>query len=41
MSIPLKPNAKVKASKIYGLKTKNKTFLNNVYNDLHAKGKLQ
>jgi hypothetical protein len=40
MSISLKPNAKIKASKIYGLKAKNKTFLNNIYDDLHAKGKL-
>jgi hypothetical protein len=40
MSIFLKPNAKVKASKVYGLRAKNRVFLNNVYDDLHAKGKL-
>jgi hypothetical protein len=27
-------------TKIYGLGAKDKVFLNNVYNDLHAKGKL-
>jgi hypothetical protein len=40
MSILLKPNAKIETSKIYGLGAKDKVFLNNVYNDLHAKGKL-
>jgi Reverse transcriptase (RNA-dependent DNA polymerase)/RNase H-like domain found in reverse transcriptase/Integrase zinc binding domain len=41
MSIPLKPNAKVEASKVYGLGAKDRAFLDNVYDDLHAKGKLQ
>jgi len=41
MTIPLKLNAKIEISKVYNLGAKDRGFLDGVYDELYAKGKLQ